>query len=112
MTEQAKSSQEISTAANDVNQQTRETSTALKEQAESFKQITDNSASITKQIKLIAATNLDNSRSTAAVLERIQQVRDVSQRNGVSAQGIKRILAEAPESAKRKNGGHNSGIAG
>ena len=68
MIEQAKSSQEITAAASDLDQQTREASRAMKEQARGFKQITVSSANITKQIKLIAAANLDNSQSTDVIL--------------------------------------------
>ena len=77
-----KTAQEITAAASDLDKQTQQASRAMKEQAAGFKQITDSSANITKQIKLIAAANLENSRSTTVILERIQEVRDVSRDNG------------------------------
>jgi methyl-accepting chemotaxis protein len=106
MSEQATASKEITAAASDLDQQTKEVSGAMKEQAISFKQITAASANIARQIKTIAAANLDNSKSTVVILERIQEVRDVSRENGESAKSIEGILGErhrAEPLLKRRN---------
>src|SRR6185369_1750852 len=111
MAEQARSSQEITAAASDLDQQSREASRAMKEQATGFKQITEGSANIAKQIKLIAASNLENTRSTTVVLDRIEQVRQVARKNGESAQSIRRIVMGNPEAAKGRNGKRSSGTS-
>jgi methyl-accepting chemotaxis protein len=108
MNEQATASAEITAAAGELDQQTKEASRSLKEQAMSLQQITAGSANVTKQVKLIAAANLENSRSTDFISERIQEVRDGSRENGESAQSIESILAEtggARASLKRRNRG-------
>ena len=69
----------------------------MKEQSASFKQVTDGSANIAKRIKLIAASNLENSRSTTIILERIQSVRNVSRDNTKEARNIEGILGRKSE---------------
>jgi alkyl hydroperoxide reductase subunit AhpC len=102
MAEQAKNSDEISAATSDLDQQTKEASRAMKEQAVSFKQIADGSGNVTKQVKLIAAANLENSRSTVIILKRIQEVRDVSIQNGESARNIERVLEKTSVATSKK----------
>jgi methyl-accepting chemotaxis protein len=92
ISEQAVGGQEITAAASDLDHQTKEASRSMKEQAQSFKQITSNTANISKQIKMIAAANLENSQSTVVILQRIQEVRDVSRENAESATGIEDLL--------------------
>jgi methyl-accepting chemotaxis protein len=114
MTEQAKNSEEITAATSDLDQQTREASRAMKEQTISFRQITEGSANVTKQVKLIATSNVENSRATTVILKRIQEVRDVSKQNGQSARDIERILETTiagVSSAKSRKGGRNAGVA-
>jgi methyl-accepting chemotaxis protein len=113
MGEQAKNSDEINAAVSDLDQQTREASRALKEQTMGFKQITDGSTNVTKQIKLIAGSNLENSRSTTQILKRIQDVREVSRQNGESAKDIKRIISKTGGGALSGGGagGSNAGIS-
>jgi methyl-accepting chemotaxis protein len=76
----------------------------MEEQTRAFKGITADSANITKQIKLIAAANLENSGSTAVVAEKINEVREVSRANGAESKTIQRILLQAREPAGRRGG--------
>jgi methyl-accepting chemotaxis protein len=103
MGEQATASQEITAAASDLDHQTREASRAMKEQTISFKQINGSSINITKQIKLIAAANLENSQSTNVILDRIQDVRGIARENIQAATRIEGLL-DGAAALKGRNG--------
>jgi methyl-accepting chemotaxis protein len=107
MNEQATAAKEITAAASDLEEQTKQANRAMTEQTLGFRQITGSSANIAKQIKLIASANLDNSQSTRVILERLQEVRDVSRENAESAKNIERVVGKRSEtmvSLKRRNG--------
>ncbi len=68
--------------------------------------MTEGSTNISRQIKLIAAANVENSRSTEVVLKKIQEVRAISRKNGAEAGDIKNLVGQrAAESPRAK--GHN-----
>jgi hypothetical protein len=94
MSEQAKSSQEIAMAANDLDQQARQATKAMEEQVRGFRQLSSSSANITKQIKSIATANLDNSQSGKMILGRLEEVRQISLENTAEAGGISATLGE------------------
>jgi hypothetical protein len=110
MGEQATASREITAAASDLDQQTKEASRAMKEQAIGFKQITSSSANISKQIKSIAAANLENSQSTIVILDKLQEVRGISRTNVEAADRIGAVLGGVAD-LKSRNGRRKTGPA-
>jgi len=88
MPEQAKNSQEITAAASDLTQQAAQASRGMEDQTRTFKGIAANTANITKQIQLVAAANLENSRSTTVIVQRIDEIREVSRTNGAEAETL------------------------
>jgi len=69
--------------------------------------VSGSSVNIAKQIKMIADANLENSQSTSVILQRLQQIREVSRNNGESAKTIERMLGKSGavvEAVKPGNG--------
>jgi len=92
MSDQSKSAAEITVAAKEFLQQTMEAAGAMKEQLKSVKYIRENTFSITKQIKLITAANVGNSKSAVTMLAKISGLQDLSRNNTNEVKSIRGVL--------------------
>jgi len=94
MSGQSISSQEITKATLGLDQQTRQANQAMREQTDNLKQITNSSANIGRQIKSIAAANVENSKSTTVILERIRETREIARQNKESISSLESNIGE------------------
>jgi hypothetical protein len=88
MAEQARNSQEITSAADLLRQQSSQASRAMQEQAKAVRDISTGSSEVSKQIKMISKANVEHSRNGVMILQRLREVSEVSSSTAVEAKAI------------------------
>jgi methyl-accepting chemotaxis protein len=81
----------------------------MEEQVKAVKGITSSAANVSKQIKLIASANKGHSVNAGSILEKIEQVRQLSAKNKSGAERIRSIMEGAE--GKIEFGGSTEGSA-
>ena len=83
---------QIAAAADNIRNQTEQTSRAMQEQSRAMREMTGAANNTAKQIKLITAANREHSTASAAILAALADIRQVTERN---AQGVQETLSGA-----------------
>jgi methyl-accepting chemotaxis protein len=118
MTEQAAAATQITAAVDSMRRQSEEAARALAEQARAMRDISAASTNTAKQIKRIGVSNKDHVTGAARVVERLKDIRSITDRN---ARGVKAtrggtsdllrhaeaLVGELQSRAGRRPRGHN-----